>query len=160
MIELLHKDDKIFNDQRLYQEATGSLNYLATISRPDISFAVSKACSFNSRPTESSWNLVKRIFCYLIGTENLVLTFQKDGNNDIEGFVDSDWATNLDNRKSTTGYVFKFAGAAIAWMSKGQKTVALSSTKAEFMALGLAASEAMFLRNITSEIMTKIFRKV
>jgi hypothetical protein len=76
---------------------------------------------------------------------------------DIIGYVDSDWASDVQTRKSVTGYVFTLFGGAISWCSKKQTAVALSSTEAEFMALGLATSQGMFLRNVTTEIFQQIF---
>jgi hypothetical protein len=158
-LDALLIDKRVYPDQKQYQEATGSLNYLACITRMDISYAVSKASSFNSKPTVAAWDLVKRIIRYIKGTANYALTFRYNGNSDIIGFVDSDWATDADTRKSTTGYVFLLSDAAVAWQSKRQQAVAQSSTEAEFMALGIASSEAMFLRNITTEIFQRIFSK-
>lgn len=88
---------------------------------------------------------------YLIGTITKKLVYRKNPN-DIEGFCDADWASNIDQRKSTTGYVFIMQGAAISWASKRQPTVALSTTEAEFMALVAAIQESMWLKRLEREL--------
>lgn len=73
------------------------------------------------------------------------------------GFVDSDWGSNKQDRKSYTGYVFKLSGAAVSWKSCKQKTIALSSTEPEYyMALSEASKEAIYLRNLLSEIQGRL----
>ena len=69
----------------------------------------------------------------------------------MEGFIDADWASCIDDRRSYTGYAFLLAGAAILWGSKRQKTVALSSTEAEYMALSEGTKEAIYLQSFLQE---------
>ena len=64
---------------------------------------------------------------------------------DICGFVDADWAGDLDQRRSTSGYVFSLFGGAVSWMSKRQSAVTLSTTEAEYMAATHASKEAFCL---------------
>lgn len=111
-----------------------SLQYLAVMTRPDIAYSVSFLSQFNNDYTEQHWKCAKRILKYLKGTRNQGLVFTVT---DIflEGFVDADWAGDKTDRKSYTGFVYKLSGSAIPWESRKQKTVALSSTEAEFMAL-------------------------
>lgn len=68
----------------------------------------------------------------------------------MKGYVDADWANCVDDRRSYTGYSFIFAGSLISWESKKQKTVALSSTEAEYMAE--AAKETIYLRKFFTEL--------
>lgn len=77
--------------------------------------------------------------------------FTKDNCN-LEGFVDADWASNTLDRKSYTGFYFKFSGTIISYECKKQPTVALSSTEAEYMAIAEACKEAIYLKNLLSEI--------
>lgn len=69
------------------------------------------------------------------------------------GYVDSDWAGDSTDRRSTTGYIFKVFNCSVSWASKKQATVALSSTEAEYMALSVAASEACWLRFVFQDLM-------
>ena len=71
---------------------------------------------------------------------------------DIYGFVDADWAGDLDQRRSTSGYVFNLFGGAISWMSKKQSIVALSTTEAEYMAKTHASKEAVWLQRLCSSM--------
>ena len=70
----------------------------------------------------------------------------------LSGWTDSDWGGDVDGRKSTSGFVYCLAGAAIAWRSKKQTTVALSSTEAEYVAAALAAKEGIWIHSILEEL--------
>ena len=131
----------------------GSLLYLSTWTRPDISYAVNNVAKFCSKPTQQHWIAVKRIMRYLKGTINAGLRYNK-GTADPEctGFSDSDWAGDLDDRKSTSGYIFNIGGAAVSWRSKKQTCVALSTAEAEYMALASAAQEVVWLQQLLAEI--------
>ena len=107
------EDDELF-DKSLYQSAVGSLQYLSTITRPDITFAVSNVAKYCSEPTEEHWTAVKRIMRYLKGTHNFGLLYKKSNSNSCIGFSDSDWAGDLDDRRSTSGYIFQVAGCSEA----------------------------------------------
>ena len=71
---------------------------------------------------------------------------------DIHGFVDADWAGDLYQRRSTSGYVFNLFGGAVGWMSKKQSVVALSTTEAEYMASTHASNEAVRLQRLCSSM--------
>ncbi|CAF4946395.1 unnamed protein product [Pieris macdunnoughi] len=135
-----------------YQEATGCLLYISQGTRPDICYAVHTLCRYNSSHTEEHWNAVKRLFRYLQGTKYLQLVYKSNVDEEITGYSDSDWASCTEDRKSCTGYIFNFQGAAISWNSKRQQTVALSTTEAEYMALSAATQEAMWLRQLHCEL--------
>lgn len=134
-----------------YQQLIGSLMYLAVLTRPDIAYSVSYLSQFNNCYNETHWNCAKRVLRYLQGTKNYCLSFKRV-NTELEGFVDADWASDTHDRKSYTGFCFKLSGAAISWESKKQKTVALSSTEAEYMAMSEASKEAIYLLNFYNEI--------
>lgn len=93
------------------------------------------------------WLLAKRVLRYLKGTLNVGLQFVKSDDG-IVGFADADWGSNIIDRKSYTGYVFKFSNNVISWEAKKQKCVALSSSEAEYMALSEASKEAIFLKKL------------
>ena len=140
-------------DQRLYQSAVGSLLYLATRSRPDIAFAVSCVARFCSKPTKSHWTAVKRIFRYLKGTTSFGLLYTKGANEDgLVGYSDADWAGDCNDYKSTTGYLFQIGGTVVTWKSKKQSCVALSTAEAEYMALASAAQEAVWIRELNTDL--------
>ena len=97
--------------------------------------AVEAVSKFNSCPTEAHLTAVKQIFCYLKGTINLCIKYQKSANNHLVGFSDADWVGNMTDRHSTTGNQFMMCEASINWFSKEQPVVALSTTEGEYVAL-------------------------
>ncbi|UYV81650.1 hypothetical protein LAZ67_20001813 [Cordylochernes scorpioides] len=120
-------------------------------TRPDIAYAVSALGQFSNDPWRQHWNAAKRVLCYLKGTLCLKITYEKT-NETLYGYVDADWGGNLADRKSQTGLVFFLAGGPIAWESKKQQTVALSSTESEYIALCEAGKEAVYLRTLLDEM--------
>lgn len=134
-----------------YQSLIGHLMYLAVVTRPDIAFAVSHLSQFNKAPTRQNWSDAKRVVRYLKGTLNLKLKFS-NSEHEILGYVDADWASCTLDRRSYTGYVFKMSNAPISWESRKQRTVALSSAEAEYMALGECSKEGTFLYNLYEEL--------
>ncbi|CAL1682484.1 unnamed protein product [Lasius platythorax] len=134
-----------------YLEAVGTLLYISQISRPDIAYAVNNVSCFCNNPDKAHWNVVKQIFRYLKGTKDYKLKFCINANTNIVGFSDADWANDQDSRKSITGSVFLGNGAAISWHSKRQRTVALSTVEAEYVALAFTCQEALWLRELIRE---------
>lgn len=135
-----------------YQEAVGSLLYLAQGTRPDIAFAINDVSRFNANYNMAHWKAVKRIFRYLRGTINYKLRYSFQAENKMIAYSDADWASDIDKRRSCTGYVFKLSGAAISWKSTRQNTVALSSTESEYMALAATVQEAVWLIQMGNEL--------
>lgn len=133
-----------------YQSAIGSLMYAMLGTRPDIAYAVGAVSQYCSNPGRGHWTAVKRIFRYLKGTRNYALEYKGSGH--LVGYSDADWAGNVDDRRSTTGYTFLIAGGAVSWSSKKQPTVALSTTEAEYMALSHATKEAVWIQRFLAEI--------
>ena len=122
-------------DPSLYQSAVGSLLYLATKTRPDISFAVGSVARYCSKPTREHWTAVKRIFRYLKGTSSLGLLYQPQSSRKLIGYSDADWGGDGDDYKSTSGFCFEIGGTLVSWRSRKQPCVALSTTEAEYIAL-------------------------
>lgn len=140
-------------DASLYQSAIGCLLYLSGWTRPDIAFSVSSVARFSSDPTTEHWTAVKRIFRYLRRTTNYGLVYSmNDGDGNLVGFSDADWAGDLNDRKSTSGYLFVMNGAGISWKSRKQTCVALSTAEAEYVALASAAQETTWLRQLLSDL--------
>ncbi|XP_056645818.1 uncharacterized protein LOC130451043 [Diorhabda sublineata] len=130
-----------------YRQLIGGLMYLATTSRPDISYAVSYLSRFLDRVTEETWTAGKRVMRYLQGTKTLGLTYTKHTNGDVilEGYSDADWATDKESRKSVSGSIILYGNNPISWSSKKQTCVALSTAEAEYVA---AAQTAQDLINV------------
>jgi hypothetical protein len=134
-----------------FREIVGSVMFLIITTRPDMAFAGLQLSMFMNCHGPQHHAAALHLLAYLKGTVNLGLTYTKTNNWKIHGFSDSDWANNVDTRKSVGGYAFLLSNCAISWRSKNQETVALSSTEAEYMALSNAIQEAMSLTRASRE---------
>ena len=106
---------------------------------------------FLANPGKQHWQAVKWILRYLKGTSHYCLCFGHD-ETVLEGFTDADMAGDMDTRKSTTGYLYTFAGAAVSWVSRLQRIVALSTTEAEYIAATEACKEMLWMQRFLGEI--------
>ncbi|RDX71499.1 hypothetical protein CR513_49143, partial [Mucuna pruriens] len=134
-----------------YASAVGSLMYAMICTRPDFAQAVGVVSKFMGNPGGEHWNAIKRILRYIKGTSGVALCY---GGSEllVRGYVDSDFAGDVDKRKSTTGYVFTIAGGAVSWLSKLQDVIALSTTEAEYMAATQACKEAIWIKKVMEEL--------
>ncbi|GKV30776.1 hypothetical protein SLEP1_g39556 [Rubroshorea leprosula] len=132
-------------DQKLFRSMIGSLLYL-TASRPDIMFSVCLCARFQSCPKESHFTALKRIFRYLIGTQNLGLWYPKGMNFDLIGFSNADFAGSKIDRKSTSGTCQILGSSLVSWYSKKENSVALSTTEAEYIAAGSCATQLLWMK--------------
>ncbi|XP_050920281.1 secreted RxLR effector protein 161-like [Lathyrus oleraceus] len=106
-----------------------------------------------SKPRKHHWEAIKWILRYLKGTTNHGIMFNKEqGVLSVVGYVDSDNASDLDDRRSTTGYVFTLAGGLICWKSSVQTIVVMSTNEAEYMVLAEAAKEALWITWLVKEL--------
>ena len=137
-----------------YASAIGSMMYAMVCTRLDISYAVSLVSRFMGKPGLEHWNAVKWVLRYLAGSASVGLHFSKsDGKGDAaKGYVDSDYAGDLDKRRSLTGYVFTLFGNAITWKASLQHIVALSTTEAEYVAITEAVKEAIWVKGLVNEL--------
>jgi len=161
--------EKLEMEKVPYREAVGSLLWLANGTRPDIAYAVGQCARFLSNPGKAHWDAVKRIMRYLKGTSTIGITY--NGNKEIvtygftkgdlpiqnpkinpQVFADADYANDPDSRRSITGYTYMLAGGPISWQSRQQKSVALSTMEAEYMAACAATQEAMWLRMLLHDL--------
>jgi hypothetical protein len=138
-----------------YRSIIGSLMYAMVCSRPDIGFSIIYMSQFLINPNVNHMASAKRILRYLKGTTKLALKYVKgDGTPDLNlrGYVDSDWGNNPNNRRSVTGFLMFMCGGVISWMSRSQRTVALSSFEAELMALVEIIKEVLWIRAFLAEL--------
>ena len=150
-------DSETLNDseKRRYQEIVGSLIYLMTGTRPDISYVVNKLSQRMSGPTNADRNLAKSVLRYLAGTITQGLQYAKhDQPIQLVCYSDSDWGSS-DDRRSITGYCCMLSerSTLISWCSKKQKTVSLSSCESEYYAICNTVCESLFLQQILSMIL-------
>ena len=139
-------------DDTKYRQAIGKLMYLMVCTRPDISYAVSALSRFMSEPKEKHWRCVKQLLKYIKSTRDYALIYPKLNSTVVTGYSDSDHAGDLGDRKSTSGFVFILGGCTICWKSTKQKTVAISSTEAEYIGLSQATQEAIWLKELMKEL--------
>ncbi|KAG4034616.1 hypothetical protein PC123_g28714 [Phytophthora cactorum] len=121
-------------------------------TRPDLAAAVGVLSQFAADPCPTHWQALKRVFRYIQGTKTHGIEFQGSCEDGLQGYSDADWAGDIESRRSTSGYAFMMNGGCISWRSKKQRTVALSSTEAEYMALSEATQEAVWLKVFLCEL--------
>lgn len=126
-----------------YRQAIGSLLYIAMVSRPDIAMAVGNLCRYVEEPTEREWKAVKRVIRYLASTIDKKLRLSSNDKLKLECFVDSDWAGDKNDRKSTSDYVFRLGK---------QTSVAMSSSEAEYIAASHASKELLWCRQLLKDM--------
>jgi hypothetical protein len=141
-------------DQTLYKRLVGSLMYL-TATRPDIMFVVSLISRFMESPKDSHWQTGKRILRYVAGTIDYGLWYPSESKSFLVGFTDSDFSGSIDDRKSTSGYAFKYGSSLISWASRKQPVVTLSSAEAEYVAATSATCQVVWLRRLMSDLSPK-----
>ena len=134
-----------------YASAVGSLMYAMLCTRPDICYAVGIVSRFQSNPGLDHWIAVKHILKYLRRTRNYMLVYSSQ---DLipTGYTDSDFQSDKDTRKSTSGSVFTLGGGAIVWRSIKQSSTADSTMEAEYIATYEAAKEAVWLRKFFTNL--------
>ncbi|XP_031265613.1 secreted RxLR effector protein 161-like [Pistacia vera] len=134
-----------------YASTVGSLMYAMLCTRPDITYAVSITSKYQSKPGEKHWSAVKTIFKYLRMTKDLILSY-RGSELKIQGYSESDFQSDVDDRKSTSGFIFTCNGGAISWKSSKQSTTTDSTTEAEYIVTSEAAKEGVWIRKFVVEL--------
>lgn len=151
-----NEDEREQMKNKDYRGLVGSLMYLMTGSRPDIAFAIQCVSKYLNNPGPAHWTAAKRILRYVKGTIGHGLVIDgRSNSSQLCAFVDSDYAKDVDTRRSVSGYVMQLGDCAITYSCKSQRTVALSSTEAEYMSLAHGAKEVIFLRELLNELDVK-----
>ena len=160
-IEMNDSDDYEETELREYQRLIGKLIYLACGTRPDIAFVVGQLSRHNTDPRKGHLRAAKRVIRYLKGTIQMGLVFGREVNSHLPrdpppyglvGYADSNFAGDPADQKSVMGYCFFLNRAVVSWSSKKQRTMSTSSTEAEYIALGHAVREAVWIRRFINEI--------
>jgi hypothetical protein len=142
-----------------YRELVGLLLYIASRTRPDISYAVSILGQVAHNPGRIHWEAAKRVVRYLKGTHNWCMTWGrlKTG---LVGYTDAGYGSEDLGWRSMSGYAFVIDGGAISWSAKKQEVIALSTAESEYIAMTHAAKELMWIRTFLSEILRPMDRPV
>lgn len=134
-----------------YRSIVGVLQYL-TLTRPDISFAVNKACQFMATPTMVHWLAVKRILRYLKCRSSFGIHLHQAPSLSLHGYIDADWASFPDDRRSTTGCGVFLGPKLVSWSSTKQKVVSRSNTESEYHSLAAITSEIIWIQYLLQEL--------
>jgi hypothetical protein len=139
---------------KFYQHALGALMYPMLETRPDLSYAIAALSCHTANPRLDHQRALECVFRYLRATSSKQLVFGQgtSSGSTLFGYADTDWASDINDCKSTSGYVFKLAGTAVSWSSKKQTSIALSSIKVKYITRAHAAKEAIWLRQLLSEL--------
>jgi len=154
VIRCLDDNKKISEtEQKVYRSGVGILLYLVKYSRPDISNAVRELSKASDGADSTHMKCLLRTIKYVLDTKDLALKYELEekftsGTWAIKAYCDSDFAGDKDTRISVTGFCIYLLGCLVAWKSKGQKHVTLSSTEAEYVAVSDVCTEIMFVRMI------------
>jgi len=124
---------------------------LTTANRPDIMFSVCLCARFQSNPKESHFTAAKRILKYLQGTTNIGLWYPSEVSMNLVGYSDSDFIGYKIDRKSTSGTCHLLGSSLISWHSKKQACVALSTTEAEYIAVGSCCARSLWIKQQLSD---------
>ncbi|CAN6713955.1 unnamed protein product [Malus baccata var. baccata] len=149
--QLLVHEGTALADPTLYRSLVGALQYL-TFTRPDIAHSVNVVCQYMTHPTDMHMHLVKRILRYLQGTLDCGLQYTKSSDFNIAAYSDSDWAADINTRRSITGFVVFIGTNPVSWQSKKQSTVSRSSTEAEYKALAHCAADIYWIRSLLKDV--------
>ena len=138
-----------------YQSIIGSLLYLMIGTCPDIAFAVTHLSQFSTSPTKDHYKAAQHVCCYLVGTHGYKLVYSQEEDKGLVAFTNSDWAADKIQRRFIIGYFFKLANGIISWRFHAQKTVALSSVEAQYMAISDRSRQAIWIKTLIKELKIK-----
>jgi hypothetical protein len=137
-------------DPSLYRSMIESLLCL-TASRPDIAFSVGVCARFQANPKESHLTAVKRIIRYLNDIVLYGIWYSRETNLVVVGYSNTDWAGNADDRRSTSGGCFYVGNNRVAWMSKKQASISLSTVEVEYIAAGSCCTQLLWMKTLLGD---------
>ena len=145
-------DEKLMMSQLPYKQAVGALFYLTRATRWDISHAASQVAKFMADPTPLHWAAVQRIYGYLRRTATVGLVIAPKADPQLDGHSDSDWAGDIDTRRSHTGWIVRWGGSLLSWHSKQQSCEAQSTSEAELVAATSLGNELLWWRGLWTDL--------
>ena len=146
-------EEKLNTEKRPYRSLVGSLLYIATCTRPDIAFAVCQLSRHLENPSDEHWKAAIRVLRYLKKTASYGIGFQGTSSQiKVCAYSDADWASNKENRRSTSGILVMMNGTPVVFKSRLQQNVSLSTAEAEYVALSLCIQEILWLKSLIKEM--------
>jgi hypothetical protein len=135
---------------RRYRGIVGSLGYLVNMTRPDLAWSYSELIKYVQYPRQAHMDAALHVLRYLRGTYDQAILYQRVNmlSDTLWGWVDSDWAADVDSRRSHTRYLIMLNGGAVAWKSRRQDCVSLSTCEAEYVAASQCGQEVYYMREI------------
>ena len=134
------------------REAVGSLVWLSTMTRLDITNAVRDVARYAHEPTERLLQAIIKILSYLNGTKSLGITYVRGSGLSLNVYADADYANKANDRRSVSGIVVTSGGTVVSHASKTQRVVSLSASDAEYISAGDGVKEALFVRAVLSSL--------
>ena len=151
--KLAKTGENLLPDGNRYAELVGSLICLATATRPDIACAMGVLSRYMACPEKDHMRAAKGVLRCLHGATRLGVAY--GAGKPLQGYVDADWAGDVDARQSTTGFIFTLNGGPVSWASKRHSTVVTSTAEAEYVAAAMATKEALWLRQTYRRLASK-----
>ncbi|MBW0481885.1 hypothetical protein O181_021600 [Austropuccinia psidii MF-1] len=154
---LLNELDSVTTDESievtLYQQAIGTINYIAHHTRPDILFTINQLSRYSIRPGRCHWSALKHLLRYLKGTKNKCLIYNQASSKDpLTRWADADYVNVKDDRKSISGFIVLAFGNPVCWLSKKQSVVAQSTTEAEYITMNICTKQLRLLSFVFSDL--------
>ncbi|MFM8621801.1 MAG: reverse transcriptase domain-containing protein, partial [Holophagaceae bacterium] len=150
---LIRNPTNEIKDIENYRKILGKCMWFCKKIMPECGNAVRELASSMDKPGDAQWRALGRLVGYLATHETAKLILTQPHDLKVYGYVDSNWATNKETRKSVSGYVLTLGGCLVNWSSKTQPTVALSSTEAEYIAASTCATEIKYIQMLLEEIL-------
>jgi hypothetical protein len=149
---LLSQEDVFFMRDKPYLAVLGCIMFLMMATQPDFAYAVNVLSQFSSNPGPTHWHAIMHVLGYLKGTLDYKITYHHGVSIIPVGFFDADYAGCLDTRRSTSGELYAMAGGLVAWGAHRERTVALSTAEAEYMAGARGARQMRWMYSFMDEI--------
>jgi hypothetical protein len=151
--ETLRKNTEQEVDKENYRKILGRLMWFTRKLMPECGNPIRELAISMDNPGQDHWRSMSRLVGYIANTDTVELRLMKPKDLKVYAYVDSNYATDTDNRKSVTGYVITIGGCLISWSSKSQPSVTLSSTEAEYVAASMCSTEIKFIQMLLEELM-------
>ena len=147
-----NNEENLLESNTCYRRAIGGLLYIATTYGPNIVAAVNILSRKIEKPTKKDFDVAKRNYKYLKTTKDIKFVIDNQREPILRSFVESDWANDTSDRRSTIGNLFKLGNNSILWLCKHQNCIALSSAEAEYISAANATTEIIWLVKLLQEL--------